>query len=155
MENKDLKSQSSHSKLNLGWGWRITIVYSLFALTMIGAVIYSTTLDVNLVEENYYEKEVNYQQVITKKENALRDSATFDVAVVGDSVVIHFPTTVAQGKAYFMRSADVNNDKKFELKVLNGKQTFSKELFKAGTYNLQIDWKGNSADYYWEEKINI
>ena len=139
----------------MNWGWRITIVYSLFALTMIGAVIYSTTLDVNLVEEDYYEKEVNYQQVINKKENALRDSATFDVAVVGDSVVIHFPTTVAQGKAYFMRSADVNNDKKFELKVLNGKQTFSKELFKAGTYNLQIDWKGNSADYYWEEKINI
>ncbi len=139
----------------MNWGWRITIVYSLFALTMIGAVIYSTTLDVNLVEEDYYEKEVNYQQVINKKENALRDSATFDVAVVGDSVVIHFPTTVAQGKAYFIRSADVNNDKKFELKVLNGKQTFSKELFKAGTYNLQIDWKGNSADYYWEEKINI
>lgn len=139
----------------MNWGWRITIVYSLFALTMIGAVIYSTTLDVNLVEEDYYEKEVNYQQVINKKENALRDSATFDVAVVGDSVVIHFPTAVAQGKAYFMRSADVNNDKKFELKVLNGKQTFSKELFKAGTYNLQIDWKGNSADYYWEEKINI
>ena len=139
----------------MNWGWRITIVYSLFALTMIGAVIYSTTLDVNLVEEDYYEKEVNYQQVINKKENALRDSATFDVAVVGDSVVIHFPTAVAQGKAYFMRSADVNNDKKFELKVLNGKQTFSIELFKAGTYNLQIDWKGNSADYYWEEKINI
>lgn len=139
----------------MNWGWRITIVYSLFALTMIGAVIYSTTLDVNLVEEDYYEKEVNYQQVINKKENALRDSATFDVAVVGDSVVIHFPTAVAQGKAYFIRSADVNNDKKFELKVLNGKQTFSKELFKAGSYNLQIDWKGNSADYYWEEKINI
>jgi len=139
----------------MNWGWRITIVYSLFALTMIGAVIYSTTLDVNLVEEDYYEKEVNYQQVINKKENALRDSATFNVAVVGDSVVIHFPTAVAQGKIYFIRAADVNNDKKFDLKVLNGKQAFSKDLFKAGSYNLQIDWKGNSADYYWEEKINI
>jgi len=139
----------------MNWGWRITIVYSLFALTMIGAVIYSTTLDVNLVEEDYYEKEVNYQQVINKKENALRDSATFNVAVVGDSVVIHFPTAVAQGKIYFIRAADVNNDKKFDLKVLNGKQAFSKDLFKAGSYNLQIDWKGNSADYYWEEKITI
>ena len=139
----------------MNWGWRITIVYSLFALTMIGSVIYSTTLDVNLVEEDYYEKEVNYQQVINKKENALRDSATFNVAVVGDSVVIHFPTAVAQGKIYFIRAADVNNDKKFDLKVLNGKQAFSKDLFKAGSYNLQIDWKGNSADYYWEEKINI
>ena len=112
----------------MNWGWRITIVYSLFALTMIGAVIYSTTLDVNLVEEDYYEKEVNYQQVINKKENALRDSATFNVAVVGDSVVIHFPTAVAQGKIYFIRAADVNNDKKFDLKVLNGKQAFSKDL---------------------------
>jgi len=139
----------------MNWGWRITIVYSLFALTMIGAVIYSTTLDVNLVEEDYYEKEVNYQQVINKKENALRDSATFNVAVVGDSVVIHFPTAVAQGKIYFIRAADVNNDKKFDLKVLNGKQAFSKDLFKAGSYNLQIDWKGESADYYWEEKITI
>jgi hypothetical protein len=139
----------------MNWGWRITIVYRLFALTMIGAVIYSTTLDVNLVEEDYYEKEVNYQQVINKKENALRDSATFNVAVVGDSVVIHFPTAVAQGKIYFIRAADVNNDKKFDLKVLNGKQAFSKDLFKAGSYNLQIDWKGESADYYWEEKITI
>jgi len=139
----------------MNWGWRITIVYSLFALTMIGAVIYSTTLDVNLVEEDYYETEVNYQQVINKKENALRDSATFNVAVVGDSVVIHFPTAVAQGKIYFIRAADVNNDKKFDLKVLNGKQAFSKDLFKAGSYNLQIDWKGESADYYWEEKITI
>jgi hypothetical protein len=155
MENSKSRSQSPLSKLNLGWGWRITLVYGIFALSMIGAVIYSATLDVNLVEENYYEKEVNYQQVITKKENAIRDSATFEVSVVGDSVVLHFPTAVAQGKIYFIRSADVNNDKKFDLKVVNGKQTFSKDLFKAGSYNLQIDWKGNSANYYWEEKITI
>lgn len=137
----------------MNWGWRITIVYSLFALSMIGAVVYSTTLDVNLVEENYYEKEVSYQQVITKKENAIRDAATFEVNVVGDSVVVFFPTEVVQGKAYFIRAADVNNDKKFELKVVNGRQVFSKELFKPGSYDLQIDWKGNEAEYYWEQKI--
>jgi hypothetical protein len=96
---------------------------------------------------------VSYQQVITKKENAIRDAATFEVNVVGDSVVVFFPTEVVQGEAYFIRAADVNNDKKFELKVVNGRQVFSKELFKPGSYDLQIDWKGNEAEYYWEQKI--
>ena len=139
----------------MNWGWRIAIVYTLFALSMIGAVVYSTTMDVNLVEENYYQKEVEYQQVITKKENAIRDTATFEVTVLGDSVVLTFPTACVQGKIYFMRAADINNDKKFDLKVVNGKQSFPKEFFKPGSYDLQVDWKGKNSDYYWEEKITI
>lgn len=139
----------------MNWGWRIGIVYTLFALSMIGAVIYSTTLDVNLVEENYYQREVEYQQVINKKQNTLQDSAAFAVQIVGDSVVLHFPKEVAQGKVYFVRAADVNNDKKFELKVVNGQQVFSKDFFKPGSYDLQVDWKGNNKEYYWEQKITI
>ncbi len=141
--------------MRMNWGWKITIVYSLFVIAMVSAVIFSTTLDVNLVEENYYDKEVAFQKEIDQKQNAINDSVVFKVNVLNDSIELNIPVKEAQGKIYFVRAADINNDKKFELKLVNGKQKFAKELFKPGSYEIQVEWKNNNKEYYWEEKITI
>lgn len=139
----------------MNWGWKITIVYSLFVIGMLSVVAYSTTFETNLVGEDYYEKEVAFQQEIDKKQNTINDSLVFNIQVLGDSLIIEFPRDVASGKVTFVRAADINSDKIFDLKANRKKQTFPLNLFKTGSYEVQIDWKANNKNYYWEEKIII
>ncbi len=139
----------------MNWGWKITIVYSVFVVGMLSVVAYSTTFDTNLTSENYYEKEVAFQQEIDKKQNTINDSLVFTVKVFGDSVYVEFPQNVSSGKVNFVRAADINSDKYFDLKVNRKKQSFSRDLFKNGSYEIQIDWKANNKEYYWEENIII
>ena len=139
----------------MNWGWKIAIVYALFVIGMLSVVVYSTKFDTNLVGEDYYEKEVAFQQEIDKKQNTINDSLVFNVKVLNDSVVIEFPRDVASGKVIFMRAADINSDKNFDLKKNQKKQSFPLDLFKNGSYEVQIDWRANNKEYYWEEKIVI
>ena len=139
----------------MNWGWKIAIVYSLFVIGMLSVVAYSTTFQTNLVGEDYYEKEVAFQQEIDKKQNVINDSLVFNIKVLGDSVIIEFPEDVASGKVTFVRAADINSDKNFDLKANRKIQSFPLDLFKNGSYEVQVDWKANNKNYYWEEKIII
>ncbi len=137
----------------MNWGWKIAIIYTLFVIGMISVVLYSANFDTNLVGEDYYQKEVEFQQEIDKKQNAINDSLTFQVNIVGDSIVIQFPREVASGKVTFVRAADIVSDKQFDLKNNQNKQSFSMNNLKTGSYEVQVAWKANNEDYYWEENI--
>lgn len=47
--------------MKFNFGYKIAIVYTLFALGMVGILVMSMQFDHELVTENYYENELNYQ----------------------------------------------------------------------------------------------
>ena len=53
----------------MNWGWKIALVYTLFALMTLGFVVLGSMKKVNLVEKDYYEKEIKYQEQIDKIRN--------------------------------------------------------------------------------------
>ena len=54
--------------MKISWGISISIVYILFVVVMVGAVIFSTTQESHLVADDYYEREIAYQNQIEKME---------------------------------------------------------------------------------------
>src|SRR5690349_11013486 len=58
-------------KLTFNWGWGIGLVYALFAAGIIYLVTLCTHQNIDLVSNNYYEKEIQYQQQYNKEKNAL------------------------------------------------------------------------------------
>ena len=52
--------------------WRITIVFVVFIGFIVTLVTYTAFLDTDLVAEDYYQQEVNYQDIIKAKKNGLR-----------------------------------------------------------------------------------
>ncbi|MFM7023723.1 MAG: FixH family protein [Flavobacteriales bacterium] len=150
-----METQNTPTKPKSGfhWGWRIAIFYSLFVIAMVSAVIFSGTMDTSLVEEDYYEKEVAFQQEINKKQNVVDDSAAFRIILTKDSVNIVFPENNEKGKISFINYSDAKSDKHFKLRLNHKQQSFPREIFKAGSYEIQVDWQHNNQNYYWEEKI--
>ena len=58
-----------HIDMKFNWGWGIFIVLVLF-IAFIGNLVYkSSQVRVDLVSENYYEKEIKYQHQIESEKN--------------------------------------------------------------------------------------
>jgi heme exporter protein D len=57
-------------KIKWGWGQFIWIVYGLFALGILGLVYASTQQKLELIDEQYYQQELNYQGRLNAKNRA-------------------------------------------------------------------------------------
>ena len=56
--------------MKFNWGTGITLFYITFMFTMIFMVYQSTLVERNLVVENYYEKDLQYQSHLDKLKNS-------------------------------------------------------------------------------------
>ena len=50
--------------MRINWDVRIAVLYISFVIMIIAMVIFSLTRDIPLVNDNYYEEEIKYQQQI-------------------------------------------------------------------------------------------
>ena len=82
-------------KFNWGTGILLTIIF--FFLAVVAFFIYSSNLDINLVEDNYYEKELVYQERIDRIKNAEAVGEKLEVSLDGNIFLVKFPAFF-QGK---------------------------------------------------------
>jgi hypothetical protein len=82
--------------MKLNWGTSIAIFYILFAATMVGMVIKSKTYDHSLVTDDYYAKDLAYQQHYDKLANAKALATDLSIGKVGQQVQFLFPKEMGQ-----------------------------------------------------------
>lgn len=141
----------------MNWGWGILITIVLFmALTMV-RVVYLMNQDVDLVTNNYYEKELKYQQQIDKEKRTEKLKQGVDVRYSGNNVNVTFPKMKdISGDLYFYRPSDFKED--FKVPITVGEsyvQTVNVGNLQKGYWRLQINWAGNNEQYYTEKAIMI
>jgi hypothetical protein len=75
----------------MNWGWRITILYILFAAGILTLVFLSINEKIDLVDKGYYEKELVHQGRLDQQANyaALPNKCSFQIAK--GNAVVHFP----------------------------------------------------------------
>ena len=56
--------------MKLNWGTGIAMVYITFAVSMVGVVFASRKHDPGLVQKDYYELDLNYQDRLERKQHA-------------------------------------------------------------------------------------
>jgi hypothetical protein len=124
-------------------------------------MVYKTTQKKSeMVTENYYQKELVYEDVIQGKRNV--DSLTIkpSVTLVNNNVKIEFPKVFMSkaviGEIYFYRADNVKKDRTFpiNLDTTNIQQVETNQFFK-GAYTTQISWKYDNKNYFYENKLNI
>lgn len=144
-------------KWNFGTG--IAAVYSIFALSMLTAVIRSTHYDVGLVKKDYYADDLNYQQQFNKIQNEKRSVERLNIGQNTEgSVVLTFPKTQTppNGTITFFRPSKVGIDQTLALKT-NADNTMivpTKAMMR-GVWKIQIDWTANGTAFYREENITL
>ncbi|MFT3904041.1 MAG: FixH family protein [Niabella sp.] len=143
----------------MSWGYRIVLVLALFVIGMSFMVYIAMRQSVEMVDSNYYEKELKYQNIIDAKNNlaALGDS----VLVIGSdsTVAVHMPQgAVKDMKGYleFLRPSDKTKDTTFIIRTNEqGVQYLDRGAFVKGYYRLRAGWKSNGKDYYDERNVLI
>ena len=147
--------------MKINWGSGIAIFYSLFVIVMILMVVKSTQNKVHMVQDNYYDKDLNYEEFRLKRENGavFKDSIRIDYQSKDNSVLIQFSETLAEakGKILLFRPSNQFMDKQIELK-LNDEASMRiplEENTLRGKWKVQIDWNLDEKGFYNEEIIVI
>ena len=144
------------------WSVGIFILYAIFMILLVGAVIFSTRNNVELVTNNYYEKTLTYEKQIQAITNTrlLTQKPVVTVNKVKQQIILLMPKVFLansiQGKVHFYRPSATHLD--FSV-VLNcdhqNQQTFPLQKVVSGKWKVQINWTAGSKDYYFEQVIFI
>ncbi len=142
--------------MKLNWGTSIAIFYSLFALTMVGFVIKSKSFDHDLVVDDYYAKDLAYQQQYDKLTNSKALSSDLTIGKVGQAVQLVFPKEIQQpnGDILFYRADDKSKD--FSLKIAadtNGMQLVPTNQLTPGRWTVKVDWEAGGKPFYTEKIV--
>jgi hypothetical protein len=141
----------------MDWGKGILLTIVAFVGFIMTLVVISVQQDdIHLVTENYYEKEINYQQHIEREKSAStldREVLLFDAQ--GKVMLLDLPQG-AKGSLQLFRPSDARLDREFQLEITSeGKTKVPLEDLKAGYWRVQLTWTENGMDFYEEKKITL
>lgn len=144
----------------MNWGYGIITGFALFATYILYFVFSSFNQRIDLVAEDYYAREVAYQDRINDMENASAVKDDIAVQHTGTGVQISFPwelkNTITSGNVHFFRPSDVQKDFIVPLKLDEQSMLHVPgEKFFAGRYEVQISWQADGKSFYVKKDLFI
>ncbi|MCK9409407.1 MAG: FixH family protein [Bacteriovoracaceae bacterium] len=142
-------------KVQMNWGTWIVVSFIFFAVGTFAMVYISMSTNVDLVTDDYYEKELKYQDHIdlVKGTNALEQQVGIDLTA---SVLrISFPRIGTRGTysgtVEFFRPSDKRGDISSPISIdTSFIQTFPAKMFAKGLWRVKISWTVGAQNYYSE-----
>lgn len=141
----------------MDWGKGILLTIIAFVGFILTLVVISVRQDdIHLVTENYYEKEIKYQDQIEREKSA--DGLDREVLVFDSqtkSMLLDLPVG-AKGNLQLFRPSDARLDQELNLDITDsGKTTVPLDQLKSGYWRVQLTWTENGVEYYEEKKISL
>lgn len=147
-------------KIKFNWGTGIVIAMIVMVSGMIFLVSIALRQDYDLVEDDYYQKSVDYQQHIDEVKNteSLAEKIKFEQS--SDSLKMIFPQLSVvpdySGEIHFYSPVEADLDETIKLKVNDQFcQSVSLKNMKSGRYTVKIGWTANAKSYYQEQEITV
>jgi len=143
----------------MNWGVKVTIAFVLFAGFILYMVVRSFQLDIDLVSDNYYSDEINFQDRIDQKANLRALGEKVNVSKIGtDQVRFEFPKDhgLANGEIHFYHVSRKLFDRRFPIQLDSiSRQDLNTEALVAGRYKVKMSWTTRGKDYFQESEIFI
>ena len=132
----------------MNWGWRIALFLTLFISFILYMVIYSFGRTNDLVSEEYYNQEIQYQKNIDAQENALSIAKAVKIVSHEEKIVLLFPysfdSNIEKGDISFYRPDNALLDRSFPMNLgEDNSQTFLKKNIVSGFYKITIQFVKN------------
>lgn len=143
----------------ISWGTGIVIAFIIFIIFSLGTTIYLMNQKVDLVEEDYYKKGIEYQKDIDvqKKSSELSEKVNFDFN--GQYLIINFPADFSDdkisGEILLYRPSDSGLDMKFPLSTDSLTQIIPVSHLSKGFWRVKLRWQYEGQDYYNESSFRI
>lgn len=139
----------------MNWGTKIIIgMISFMSFILILAVLMFRSDTDALVEKDYYEKGLEYDETYRLKAQVLLDSAGPEVSIGKKSILIAFQTA-AEGTIKLVRTADQRQDRVLKFKTAEtNKIEIPLISLPRGQWKLVLNWKsGNGKSYLNEQEV--
>jgi hypothetical protein len=146
--------------MKMNWGKGIALTYILFVVAVLIMVAFSFTKEVNLVADDYYDKEIKYQEQIEKIKNTEQLPEKPEIKIADREIEITFPSFFnpfdITGNVHLYRPADNGNDRIIALNP-DGKlmQNIPVDNMARGLWKIKIDWEAKEKKYYFEKILII
>lgn len=147
-------------KIKFNWGTGIFIAIVLMVSAM-GVLVYiAVSQDYYLVEDDYYQKAVNYQEHINKEINTNQLAEKIIFSESDEGLKISWPEQAkgetVSGKILLYHAENSGFDSKLDVKMdADLQQLISTSSLHKGRYTVKIDWSMNDKAYYQEHQFSV
>lgn len=132
----------------MNWGTKIIVGLATFMLFIIGSSIYMISKDSDsLIDDDYYEKGLEYDAIYDRKQNLENDHAKPTVAVENDTLIISFKSIGNKGEISFKRPSDGSLDKKIPFYTSTKIYKLPLTTFSKGNWSLELTWTNQQKNY--------
>ncbi len=141
------------------WPYGIVLAFLIFCGFMIGFAVYSTQSKTELVAEDYYDQEIQYQQVIDGKNRMSTLAVTPVLRADAQKVEVVLPEALHaadSGHVRFYRPSNENFDYRAEwAEFETGQLSLAADKFVPGPYQVVLQFYLNGELYFHEERLTI
>jgi hypothetical protein len=136
----------------MNWGWKISIVYILFATGILTLVYKATQEDYPLVTTDYYAKEKAQQGKIDAAKQVVKDKAQIKWLYYHQIPYVVFPNNLASVKKII--EVYCAFDPKRDQTIETLEDSIAMPLEK-GKYQIKSTWEFKGKKYYQEKEVII
>lgn len=139
----------------MNWGKGIVIGMAAFMTFIIVLVVGLMMNRVDLESEDYYKREINYQQEITAQENANKLESKIEIISNTDFLVVKVPEgEFTKIEMHLSRPNDQKMDKLFKIEGTKSFLINKKELEK-GLYTVELSYMVDNKPCLQKESVTI
>ena len=146
--------------MKFNWGTGIFIVITMFIMAVGAFLIYTSNMDIKLVEDNYYDKELAYQDRIDKLNNTASLPWKINIVQEPGIIILQFPImkppVAPEGTLLLYRPSDPEKDISVPLQLKDSsRQLIDITGIDKGKWVIKLDWTMDGKEYYYEKEVFI
>ncbi|SDK69260.1 FixH protein [Salinimicrobium catena] len=146
-------------KINWGAGIVLAIIgFVSFILFLVITMSTDKAYSHDLVTEEYYKTELEFQQQLNKESNAQHLSENIKIEKSSEGLIVHFPEELdpsqIKGKMFLYRPSNKQLDSEFPLSLSSHQLLVPDNRLVGGRWNILIDWTAGNEAYFYKEEIN-
>jgi len=141
--------------MKFNWGHGLTLGMILFIGYIMFMVVQAFQTDHDLETENYYAKELIFQETIDKNKNYLALQKEIEVKIGSQKMTLIYPhSKIDSGLVTLYRPSDKKLDSSYGINISEASsQTIDVSNKPSGRYILEVDWKVNGVGYFLKKNI--
>ncbi|WP_299334562.1 FixH family protein [uncultured Psychroserpens sp.] len=147
--------------MKFNWGTGIVLAFIGFIAFIMYFVINMNTVkkyDTDLVTEDYYKAELEYQNDIDKESNAKNLASNVSWKRTENGLEISFPeemnTKEITGKVFLYRPSNKQLDFETAISLSNHNLLIPDKRLLDGRWNIKVDWQYKGKSYLFKEEIS-
>lgn len=147
--------------MKINWGTAIVLVFVAFIsfiLYFVYIAMSDPRADHELVTEEYYSKDLEYQEDLTASDNLVKFGGEVSVVRIEEGLEIHFPAEMLPekilGSAAMYRPSNEKLDFEIELNPTNSRFIIPETKLVEGRWNITLKWTYDGQAFLHRSRLN-